>query len=97
MVSESKLYYGVMRDMGYNPSNNVFQSLLDMFVRVSERLRYCLGGGAPVNRARGKASTQVGCFLAAVTFCLPSSVFCILLFAFGVGLHLISCEPNMTT
>ena len=37
MVSESKLYYRVMRDMGYEPSNNVFQNMLDLFIRVSER------------------------------------------------------------
>eukprot|EP00752_Nemacystus_decipiens_P002939 g2733.t2 len=33
MVSESKLYYGIMRDRGFEPSNNVYQSLLDMFLR----------------------------------------------------------------
>lgn len=62
MVSESKLYYGVMRDMGYEPSNNVFQSMLDLFIRVSERFVVLMwrtggrgegGGGSVVREAGG--------------------------------------------
>lgn len=35
MVAESKLYYGVMRDMGFDPTNNTLQNMLDMYIRVS--------------------------------------------------------------
>ncbi|CAB1117756.1 unnamed protein product [Ectocarpus sp. CCAP 1310/34] len=37
MVAESKLYYGIMRDMGFDPTNNTLQNMLDMYIR-EERL-----------------------------------------------------------
>ncbi|CAN0137781.1 unnamed protein product, partial [Ectocarpus sp. 12 AP-2014] len=33
MVAESKLYYGIMRDMGFDPTNNTLQNMLDMYIR----------------------------------------------------------------
>lgn len=35
MVAESKLYFGVMTDMGFDSSHHVFQCMLDMFIKVS--------------------------------------------------------------
>ncbi|CAM9954841.1 unnamed protein product, partial [Hapterophycus canaliculatus] len=33
MVAESKLYYGVMRDIGFDPNHQTFQSMMDMYIR----------------------------------------------------------------
>ncbi|CAM9167910.1 unnamed protein product, partial [Ectocarpus sp. 4 AP-2014] len=37
MVAESKLYYGIMRDMGFDPTNITLQNMLEMYIR-EERL-----------------------------------------------------------
>ncbi|CAN0475570.1 unnamed protein product, partial [Scytosiphon promiscuus] len=36
MVAESKLYYGVMRDIGFDPNHQTFQSMMDMYIRVRD-------------------------------------------------------------
>lgn len=36
LVKESKLYYGLMRDMGFVANNRVFHNLTDMYIEVSK-------------------------------------------------------------
>ncbi|CAN0328046.1 unnamed protein product, partial [Laminaria digitata] len=38
MVRESKLYYGLMRDMGFVANNRVFQEMLDMYIGAEDNM-----------------------------------------------------------